>query len=182
MSRWPCLLCGVILLLLVLLAAPLTAVDLTKIDRAIAKEPVYKSKSPRYCLLVFGPEAQTRIWLVLDGDALYVDRNGNGDLTEEAERVAPKDERRRGEGEFTFEIGDLRDGALLHKKVAVGVRQYSYLPSVTDADVAQIIASDPKAPLLSISLEMEMPPWKGTQPGNRVIWSMTGFDHGGALR
>ena len=30
------------------------AVDLTKIDRTIAKEPAYKNK-PRYCLLVFGP-------------------------------------------------------------------------------------------------------------------------------
>ena len=58
MSR---LLCVAVVLLLGLLAAPLTAVDLTKIDRAIAKEPVYKSKSPRYCLLVFGPEAKTRV-------------------------------------------------------------------------------------------------------------------------
>ena len=34
--------------------------DLTKIDRTIAKEPAYKSK-PKYCLLVFGPEAKTRV-------------------------------------------------------------------------------------------------------------------------
>src|SRR5262249_50065817 len=56
--------------------------DLTKIDRTIAKEPAYKSR-PKYCLLVFGPEAKTRVWLVLDGDRLYVDRNGNGDLTDD---------------------------------------------------------------------------------------------------
>src|SRR5262249_3777467 len=43
-------------------------------------------KAPRYCLLVFGPEAKTRIWLVLDGSVLYVDRNGNGDLTDKGER------------------------------------------------------------------------------------------------
>src|SRR5262245_65651509 len=49
------------------------ATDLTKIDRTIAKEPAYKSK-PKYCLLVFGPEAKMRVWLVLDGDVLYVDR------------------------------------------------------------------------------------------------------------
>src|SRR5262249_37812335 len=60
--------------------------DLTKIDRTIAKEPTYKS-NPKYCLLVFGPEAKMRVWLVLDGDVLYVDRNGNGDLTEEGERL-----------------------------------------------------------------------------------------------
>ena len=42
----------------------------------------YQSKSPKYALLIFGPEARTRIWLVLDGTTLYVDRNGNGDLTD----------------------------------------------------------------------------------------------------
>jgi hypothetical protein len=55
-------------------------------ERKVAKEPVYKS-NPKYCLLVFGPEAKTRVWLVQDGDTLYVDRNGNGDLTEAGEKV-----------------------------------------------------------------------------------------------
>lgn len=57
-------------------------------ERGIAREPVYRTKTPKYCLLAFGPEAQSRIWLVLDGDTLYVDRNGNGDLTDRGERVA----------------------------------------------------------------------------------------------
>ena len=61
--------------------------DLTKIDRTIAKEPVYQNK-PKYCLLVFGPDAKTRVWLVIDGDVLYVDRNGNGDLTQKGKRMA----------------------------------------------------------------------------------------------
>lgn len=66
------------------------AVDLAKIDRTIGKEPVYQTKTPRYCLLVFGLEAKSRAWLVLDGDFLYVDRNCNGDLTEEGERAVIK--------------------------------------------------------------------------------------------
>ena len=65
-------------------AAP--AFDLTKIDRRVGKEPRYKAK-PKYCLVVFGPKAEKRVWLVLDGDYLYADRNGNGDLTEPGERV-----------------------------------------------------------------------------------------------
>src|SRR5437870_13912675 len=64
------------------------AADLSKIDRTIGKEPVYESESkPKYCLVVFGPEAKTRVWLVLDGDVLYVDRNGDGDLTGKDERI-----------------------------------------------------------------------------------------------
>ncbi len=47
----------------------------------IRKEPAYPEK-PRYCLLLFGPQAQARVWLVRAGDRLFVDTNGNGDLTE----------------------------------------------------------------------------------------------------
>ena len=65
------------------------ATDLSKIDRTIGKEPAYQSK-PKYCLVVFGPEAKTRVWLVLDGDVLYVDRNGDGDLTANDERFPKK--------------------------------------------------------------------------------------------
>ncbi len=84
--------------------APGAAAHLTKIDRTIAKEPVYKNK-PKYCLLVFGPEAKARVWLVLDGEGLYVDRNSNGDLTEEGERS----ERTVGTGRSTFHEFEVRD-------------------------------------------------------------------------
>src|SRR5437764_562133 len=69
------------------------AVELATVDRSVHKEPVYQSKKPRYCLLVFGPQAQTRVWMVLDGDTLYLDRNGDGDLTEPGERVVSQQAR-----------------------------------------------------------------------------------------
>jgi hypothetical protein len=81
--------------------------DLTSIDRSILKEPRYASRSPKYCLLVLGPKAKTRIWLVLDGKTLYVDRNGNGDLTEAGKRVDGKD--------GVFKIGVLLDPVTGHK-------------------------------------------------------------------
>src|SRR6516162_5852375 len=68
-------------------AAALHAADLAKVQRTIGREPKYESDSPRYCLMVFGPEAKERVWLVLDGKSLYVDRNANGDLTDEGERL-----------------------------------------------------------------------------------------------
>lgn len=76
-------LCGS--LMLPLLACPANGQDVSKIDRTVVKEPRYTTKSPWYCLLLLGPEAKTKVWLVLDGDKLYVDRNGNGDLTEPGE-------------------------------------------------------------------------------------------------
>jgi hypothetical protein len=77
---WVLAACG-----LVAWASPAVAADLSRIDRTIAKEPAYQGK-PGYCLLVFGPEARTRAWLVRDGKVLYLDRNGNGDLTEKGKR------------------------------------------------------------------------------------------------
>src|SRR5262245_18710612 len=71
----------------VLFGQPARAVDLKKIDRTIAKEPVYESRAPKYCLLVLGPEAKTRLWLVVDGKTLFVDRNGDGELTGPDKRV-----------------------------------------------------------------------------------------------
>jgi hypothetical protein len=100
-------------------AAP--AADLSKIDRTIRKEPVYKSKSPKYCLLVFGPEGAARVWLVLDGDTLYVDRNGNGDLTEDGERIgsAACPPRMKSYTQHFFDVRDLQPvGGKVSRKYA----------------------------------------------------------------
>src|SRR5262249_40647795 len=88
-----------------ILALPLTArsADLAHIDRKIAKEPQYQNK-PKYALAVLGPEAQFKVWLVSDGDVLYVDKNGNGDLTEAAERFV----RKEGGQELQFKVGDIK--------------------------------------------------------------------------
>jgi hypothetical protein len=87
--------------------------ELSKIDRAIRKEPTYRTKAPKYCLLVFGLKANTRIWLVLDGDVLYVDRNGNGDLTEEGECIEAL---RTTDSQEDFVIGEVTeiDGKTKH--------------------------------------------------------------------
>src|SRR5262249_14552373 len=65
-------------------AAP--AADFGRTD-APAKEPALASP-PRYCLLAFGLEAKARVWVVVAGDAVYVDCNANGDLTEPGEKFA----------------------------------------------------------------------------------------------
>jgi len=130
--------CGILLL-----AAATGAADLTKLDRTIKKEPAYQS-SPKYCLLVFGPEARSRVWLVLDGDTLYVDRNGNGDLTEKGEQFKapafqpsthPAHERER-----SIEVGDLTVGNHTHARLVVSQTQYRrkvYISRGTGASTPQ---------------------------------------------
>jgi hypothetical protein len=92
------------------------AADLSKVDRAIKKEPAYKGK-PKYCLLAFGPEAKTKVWVVLDGTDVYVDRNGNGDLAEAGERF-PND----GKDLKEFEVAD-RHGKGRYKVTSLGVHR-----------------------------------------------------------
>lgn len=72
--------------LLPFVSLPVQASGLGSIARTIDKEPNYQGK-PRYGLLVFGPDARAHVWLVRAGDRLYVDKNGNGDLTESGECV-----------------------------------------------------------------------------------------------
>jgi hypothetical protein len=71
------------------------APDLSKVDRAIRKEPAYVAKTPLYGLAVFGPGADKRVWMVLDKsrpdspyDVLHIDLNADGDLTGAGERLA----------------------------------------------------------------------------------------------
>jgi hypothetical protein len=100
-----------------LFACPTEAADLTKIARTIAKEPAYKGK-PTYCLLVIGPEARTRVWLAMDDNCLYVDRNGDGDLTATGNRV------RFNEPYGRWESGDIRgpEGKLRYR---LSLRRYT---------------------------------------------------------
>lgn len=80
--------------------------DLQNIDRTITREPAYQTTQPNYCLAVFGTNAQTRVWLVLDGDTLFIDRNGNLDLTEAGEKVKGKPHPER-KAETQFDAGTI---------------------------------------------------------------------------
>src|SRR5262249_36523001 len=107
-----------------------------------AKEPTYQN-GPRYALLVFGPKREQRVWMVLDGTTLYVDRNANGDLTEPGERLEPnnpKDGSNRfgGSGSHThFDVFEftVRAGATGTSKFRLDrwVRDEKFIPK-TDFD------------------------------------------------
>jgi hypothetical protein len=83
--------------------------DYSKVDRKIASEPKYAA-APRYALLLVGTEGKTRLWMAMDKskadadqyDVLYLDRDGDGNLGEDGERVAaPVNER----GGIDFRLG-----------------------------------------------------------------------------
>jgi hypothetical protein len=109
--------CGVACWLTVTMACPADELpDLGKLDRTIRKQPTYTAKQPLYGLLVFGPKADKRVWIVLDKskpdadhyDVLYVDRNADGDLTASDERLVAKQEG----GNSIFTLAKFSDPAL----------------------------------------------------------------------
>jgi hypothetical protein len=118
------------------------ALDLTRINRTIRKEPAYKGK-PRYALIVLGPKAETRLWLVIDEKTLYFDRNGNGDLTEKGEQVEGKHPNTPDTVEFNTGPFVEADGKTRHSDLHVYqyfARQYGHLVNtVAVKDVYGII-------------------------------------------
>src|SRR5262245_30162759 len=105
-------------------------VNLAKLDRSMVREPKYSTASQEYCLVVLGPNAETRVWLVRDGDVLYVDRNGNGDLTEPGEAV------RKAAEQYWFPAGDItsRDGKTTYKGLSVNHYSDGYRSNVDVPD------------------------------------------------
>src|SRR5262245_53303795 len=106
--------CAVVGLLLALQPATADEMpDLAKLVRAPRKEPAYLSKRPLYGLAAFGAKAEKAVWLVLDKskpeggryDVLYIDLNGDGDLTSAGERVTPGKDGRFRLDEFTDPTG-----------------------------------------------------------------------------
>jgi hypothetical protein len=77
------------------------AISLEKIDRILTKEPKYLAK-PKYSLLVLGTAGKVKVWMVEDGKRLFVDKNANGDLTDDGPPLKPKEERKLGPGSWDF--------------------------------------------------------------------------------
>jgi hypothetical protein len=168
-----------------LVATPAAAADLAAVDRIIRNEPAYRTKSPRYALLVFGPEAKDRVWLVHDGDTLYVDRNGDGDITESSEAVAARRDPVRDPDEFGdyFDVGDLYVGGRVHTGLRVLAhalaRDIDEVKNLRNTKAA--LAADPKARVYTVFLNVDRPGFRGAGADGRVVVQAGPVDGHGAL-
>jgi hypothetical protein len=112
---------------------------------------------------VLGPEAKTRVWLVLDGKDLVVDRNGNGDLTETGKRVPASG--------AAFKVGDIKgpDGKMRHlhlwmrqrsdKTVHLIItldRKQRWFVGTDDADRLQFAIRPQQAPIIHLDGPLTM--------------------------
>jgi hypothetical protein len=156
------------------------------VERKIGKEPIYQTKAPQYGLLAFGPEGADRVWMVLDGDVLYVDRNGDGNLTEAGKKImaekkpdwAPADEG------YAFQVDDLHVGGRAHKALRVEFipfKRYAGTSLGKRADVQHVLEKDPNALSVSVRVDAEMPGLTGEGLGGRVVFTAGPADLNGPL-
>jgi hypothetical protein len=151
--------------LTVLLAGvlPAGAADPARTERAPAREPAYQSKAPQYCLLLFGPGARTRVWVVWDGDTVYVDRNGDGDLTEPGKRlVAPRFRPSIQDGileEREVMLSAVADGKLRHENLLIRQQRPNpaFRPRIeSERQLKALVDRDPHALIYEVTVEVEV--------------------------
>ena len=82
-------------------AGPSTNV-VSAFDRTILKEPTYQS-TPKYCLVTLGTSGNVKVWMVEDGKRLFIDKNANGDLTDDGPPIQPSKVRDLGANSWDFE-------------------------------------------------------------------------------
>jgi hypothetical protein len=78
-----------------------SANDLGDIQRPPIKEPQYQS-TPKYSLIVLGSSGDVKVWMVEDGRRLFVDKNANGDLTDDGPPIEPGTVRKLDAQRFDF--------------------------------------------------------------------------------
>jgi WD40 repeat protein len=120
---------------------------------------------------------------VQDGDTLYVDRNGNGDLTEDAERIAAKKNARAGDvpGVYEFEVGDIADGLRVHKDLRCAIMTIGHIAPY-DGGVKTFLKEHPQGRGFVVSCEAEVPDRKGAGTDGRILQIAGPFDLIGLLQ
>ena len=73
-----------------------------RIDHSIIKEPTYQS-TPKYSLLTLGDRGDVKVWMIEDGRRLFVDKNANGDLTDDGPPIQPSNVRHLDASRWDFD-------------------------------------------------------------------------------
>ena len=112
---------------------------LREVACSLSSEPEYQGE-PNFALLVFGEGAKDQKWLVLDGDTIYVDRNGNGDLTDADEMIkvdelATKQMRVEGDEYLRFDIFKLGELSGSEYQINVWVENPNFVAPVDDHEM-----------------------------------------------
>jgi hypothetical protein len=143
------------LLALLVLASIASAADLSKIERRIEKEPVYLTKTQRYALVVIGPDAADRLWLVHDGNDLHV-------LADKPVKLTSKN----------------RDSSFEYELPEVPLKRFLTQEYAKDPGMLAALKKDPDAVTMIVRLDIVAP---HLNPKDRVTFMAAVVDHHGPL-
>lgn len=149
----------------VALASPLGAqqkdamAELEAARRPPATEPKYMG-IPRYLLLAFGRPIHRTAWCVLDGETLYVDRDGDGALDAAKEKLAPRREKLEKHfvaEQLTYAVGALpatKDSPAYPKlEIVAHTWNLAYEPSEELREVMETLRANPSLRNPTVKLE-----------------------------
>lgn len=148
-----------------------------KVPRVLTKQPAYQAK-PLYALVTLGSSLQHRHWLVLDGKALYFDRNGNGDITEPNERITATADA-SDDTQLQFQLGELEQDGRKHVKLGAIVSKVKDVSQRLEAPKSEGLDLD--ASTLEIWGEFAIPGFRGRCDYGRVPRNVGPFDQHGYL-
>lgn len=143
--------------------------------------PNLESDKPEYCRLSFpGSESPLTILLILDGPTLYVDRNANGDLTEENERVQTEQNANASERDLHFRVGEIKAGEFVHESIHLIVTPLENFDR-NAPKVSEILKANPRANAFQISAEIQHKNLVGSGDG-RILTLLNTQDTDGILQ
>jgi hypothetical protein len=146
---------------------------------APTKEPAYAGK-PAYCCLAFDRDKSV-VWLALDGDRLHIDRNANGNLTDDGDPVVASTDGSGDSAWQTFRVKELHVAGRTHRDLTLTVAALK--SSGNDlASVTKLLAAKPDASSYRLTVEVEMPGRTGYGVGGRVPHNVGITDAGGVLQ
>lgn len=167
-------------LLVVAGLTPASAADLSRIERTLKDEPKYNTRAPKYCLLVFGPEAKTLVWLVHDGDVVHVLDSPDGKSPKKWRQV-----RHQYYNSASFTLGDVWEegGKVRHKNLRYTPRSRYQMLWVEVAGKQQVAGRDIRgklafaasakaAPVVHFNGPLELDLFHEQQP----LWSNTDIE------
>jgi hypothetical protein len=165
-------------ILLCCLVSSVAVADATK----LVKEPKYTGQ-PGYATFKFGQKTPQVVWLVLDGETLYIDANGNGDLTEAGEKFTAKKGGTASAPLYSFSIDKLTVGTKTHRGLqvqAMPLISFSGHPLIAgQKDAEAQIKARPEAMSLRLVIEVEAETLKGSGHEQRVLQYVQNVDDSG---
>ena len=145
--------------------------------------PKFETDSQQFCFLNFpaGDSKQEAVLIVTDGSRLYVDRNGNQDLTEPDEFVVSARKEWQSDRDKQFQIDQVRVGGFKHRAIRLDVsplEKYDY----QDQRIKDLLVQRPNACSYRLSAEIQDDRFRDRAFNGRVAVSVGISDSDGVLQ